>query len=245
MGQPFEQHRRAEVPASPEQVWEAIATGPGITSWFMGRTEVEAGLVRTVFGGYAPELAVSAEDRPHRFRYGSDPAPDGRFIAYEFLIEARAGASTIVRTVTSGFLPGDDWADEYEAMTLGTDFFFATLVEYLTSFPGRHATPVTAFGPEGRDWPSTRTGLAAGLGLAEPVTAGAPTHSDLGSLGDIAGTVYFASPHAIGIRTGNALVRFLEGFQKGHVAAHLFFEPIPDTTAAEQAWAAWLAQFGQ
>ena len=24
-----------EVPGTPEQVWEAIATGPGITSWFV------------------------------------------------------------------------------------------------------------------------------------------------------------------------------------------------------------------
>ena len=35
-----------EVPGTPEQVWDAIATGPGIDSWFMGTTEVDAG--RTV-----------------------------------------------------------------------------------------------------------------------------------------------------------------------------------------------------
>ena len=31
-----------EVPGTPEQVWEAIATGPGISSWFVP-TEVEQG----------------------------------------------------------------------------------------------------------------------------------------------------------------------------------------------------------
>ena len=116
MGKRFEQRRDAEVPASPEEVWAAIATGPGIDSWFMGHSEVEpggdtdGGTVRTVFGEYAPELDVTAWDPPWRFGYRSGEAPDGRFIAYEFLIEGRGGGSTVVRAVTSGFIPGDDWA---------------------------------------------------------------------------------------------------------------------------------------
>ena len=43
MGHQFAQHHEAEVPASPDEVWAAIATGPGIDSWFMGRNEVKAG----------------------------------------------------------------------------------------------------------------------------------------------------------------------------------------------------------
>jgi uncharacterized protein YndB with AHSA1/START domain len=43
MGRKFENHQEVELDASPEQVWEAIATGPGIDSWFMGRNEVEQG----------------------------------------------------------------------------------------------------------------------------------------------------------------------------------------------------------
>jgi len=105
------------VPANPDEVWAAIATGPGIDSWFMGRNDVKpgpGGAVRTVFGEYAPELEVTAWDPAHRFAYRSGEAPDGRFIAYEFLIEGRSGSSTMLRTVTSGFLPGDDWADEFD-----------------------------------------------------------------------------------------------------------------------------------
>jgi uncharacterized protein YndB with AHSA1/START domain len=149
MGKRFEQRRDAEVPASPEEVWAAIATGPGIDSWFMGHSEVEpggagtgGGTVRTVFGEYAPELDVTAWDPPRRFGYRSGEAPDGRFIAYEFLIEGRGGGSTVLRAVTSGFIPGDDWADEFEAMTAGGDGYFRTLVEYLTHFSGRYAVPV-------------------------------------------------------------------------------------------------------
>jgi uncharacterized protein YndB with AHSA1/START domain len=162
MGHQFVQHQDAEVPSSPDDVWAAIATGPGIDSWFMGRNEVQpgpGGTVRTVFVEYAPELAVTGWDPARRFAYRSGEAPDGRFIAYEFLIEGQAGGSIVLRTVTSGFIPGDDWADEFEAMTLGGEMYFRTMVEYLTprppplaSFTGRFATPVTAFGPPGTDW---------------------------------------------------------------------------------------------
>ena len=41
MPQPFEIMLDVEVDATPEQVWEAIATGPGLGSWFLGESEIE------------------------------------------------------------------------------------------------------------------------------------------------------------------------------------------------------------
>jgi uncharacterized protein YndB with AHSA1/START domain len=32
----FEVREAIELEATPQQVWEAIATGPGLDSWFMG-----------------------------------------------------------------------------------------------------------------------------------------------------------------------------------------------------------------
>jgi uncharacterized protein YndB with AHSA1/START domain len=248
MGRHFEQRREEALPATPEQVWDAIATGPGITSWFMGRSEVEDGAVRTVFGDYAPELPVSAAERPSRFAYGSEPAPDGRFIAYEFLVEARDGGSAVIRTVTSGFLPGDDWADEYEAMTLGSEFYFRTLVAYVTSFAGRYARPVTAFGPEGRDWGRTRAAILRRLGLADPVAVGDAVHADLPGIGRVDGSVYAVNARTLGVRTDDALLRFIEGFGKGHIAGHLLFgaaasgatESDPVESGIDETWRAWM-----
>ena len=87
MGHEFAQQREAEVPARPDEVWAAIATGPGIDSWFMGRSQVEAGpqgTVRTVFGDYAPRAA------DHRVGPGS-PAR----------LRQRAGAATAGSSRTS------------------------------------------------------------------------------------------------------------------------------------------------
>jgi uncharacterized protein YndB with AHSA1/START domain len=246
MGQPFEQRRNAEVPASPEEVWAAIATGPGIGSWFMGRNDVRppdaGGTVRTAFGDYAPELDVTAWDPPRRFGYRSGEAPDGRFIAYEFLIEGRAGGSTVLRTVTSGFIPGDDWADEYEAMTLGSELYFRTLVEYLTWFRGRFAAPVTAFGPPGTTWECDRAVLCRALGLPGAGAAGDRVRITAGEAGTVDGVVYFVNASTIGVRTPDAFYRFLRGFGKPVVASHQLFGAGANPEHAARAWTAWLAR---
>lgn len=220
MGHEFEGVDEVTVPATPEQVWDAIATGPGIDSWFMGRNEVEAGTaVRMAFGGYTPEHAITAWEPGERLAYGSAPAPDGRFVAYEFLIEGRDRSSTVLRMATSGFLPGDDWADEFEAMKRGGQLFFRTLVEYLTHFPGRTATPVTVFGPMITDWPAVRARLL-------------PAAASLGEL-------YFTNADTIGVRTDDALYRFMRGFRGPVVASHHLFGAV-DVAQAEQTWAGWL-----
>jgi uncharacterized protein YndB with AHSA1/START domain len=245
MGHPFEQHKHAEVPASPDEVWAAIATGPGIDSWFMGRNQVqpgEGGTVRTVFGDYAPELEVTGWDPARRFAYRSGEAPDGRFIAYEFLVEGRAGASTVLRVVTSGFVPGDDWADEFEAMTLGGELYFRTLVEYLTHFPGRFAVPVTAFGPAAAGWETDRAALCRQLGIGDPPHRGDQVSFAAGQIGTIDGIVYFANAHTIGVRTPDAIYRFLRGFAKPVIAAHQLFAADADSVRSTQAWESWLSR---
>ena len=251
MGERFEQRREAEVPASPEEVWAAIATGPGIDSWFMGHSEVEPGgdsggdgTVRTVFGEYAPELDVTAWDPPRRFGYRGRKAHDGRFIAYEFLIEGRGGGSTVLRAVTSGFIPGDDWADEYEAMTAGGDGYFRTLVEYLTHFSGRYAVPVTAFGPPaGTDWERDRALLCAALGLPRGAAPGDRARFTAAETGrPVEAVVYHTAGNVIGVRAPGAFYRFLRGFGHPVVAAHQLFSEDTDPGQAARAWESWLAR---
>jgi uncharacterized protein YndB with AHSA1/START domain len=241
MGKEFEREDSVEVDATPEEVWQAIATGPGIDSWLMGRNEVdaEAGVVSQAFGGYTPEYRITAWEPMHRLAYGGDPAPDGRFIAYEFLIEGRDQGSTVLRMATSGFLPGDDWEAEYDAMTKGGDLFFATLGTYLRHFAGRTAVPITVFGPAITDWPRGRATLLAALGLPETPKAGDPVHLDPAGLGRIDGEVYFANEHTVGIRTPDALYRFLRGFFGPINASHHLFSQA-DSEAEEAAWHAWL-----
>jgi len=54
------------------------------------------------------------------------------------------------------------------------------------------------------------------------------------------GVVYFENDDTIGIRTDDALYRFLRGFRGPVMACHHIFTDTDDTT--EQAWLAWLNQ---
>ncbi|MFI6291157.1 SRPBCC domain-containing protein [Nonomuraea sp. NPDC050790] len=231
MGHEFEIDRRAEVPATPEEIWAAIATGPGIDSWFMGRNQVADGAVTTVFGDYSPTTRITAAEPGARFAHGTETAPDGRFVAYEFLIEAQAGGSTVLRAVTSGFLPGDDWQDEFEAMSGGLELFFATLVEYLTHFRGRTATPLTVFGPPVPDWDQAWQALAKKLGLPHPAA-----HGDRVRLAGEEGVVYLVNSQNLAVRTPTALYRFMRGFHGPMIASHHLFGPDPGVD-----WSTWLA----
>ena len=237
MGKQFETRLDADLQATAQQVWDAIATGPGISSWFVGRTVFDGDTVRTAFGDdWIPAGRVTAREEPRHFSYRSDTADDGRFVAYEFLIEGRDGDATVLRSVTSGFLPGDDWGAEYEAMRYGTALFFATLVEYLRHFPGRTATPVSAFGPPVEDWPAQWRRLHAALGLTDP-RPGDRVTAQLGDLGAVEGEVYFTNPHTLGIRTPHAFYRFIRGLHGAMVAGHELFVPAP---GAAGAWTGFL-----
>ncbi len=108
MGHEFEATNEITVDATPEQVWAAVATGPGIDAWFMGRNVVEprlGGRARMVVGDFfTAESTVTAWERPHRFSYRSDEAEDGSFMAFEFLIEGR-GAGQHGHPVRTQWIP--------------------------------------------------------------------------------------------------------------------------------------------
>jgi uncharacterized protein YndB with AHSA1/START domain len=229
MGHEFNLQDEYSVEATPEQVWAAISTAGGIDSWFMGRNDVdpgEGGTVHTAFGEYAPPPStITAWEPPRRLCYGTSEAEDGRRIGYEFLVEARAGGSTVVRLVTSGFLPGDDWADEFEAMQGGMGLFYRTLREYLDHFAGRIGTPVTVFGPPVSDWDRTWANTRAMLDRS-PLKGG---------------TVYCDNGQTVGVRTPQALYRFVTGFRGPLMVMHIVFSDV-DTATEESAWRTWLEE---
>ena len=125
-------------------------------------------------------------------------------------------------------------------MTLGGEMYFRTLVEYLSYFAGRFAAPVTAFGPPGTTWARDRALLCRALGLPENPRPGDRATFTWNGTGPVEGVLYFANAHTIGVRTQDALYRFLRGFAKPSIAAHHLFAEDADPAQAERAWEAWL-----
>ncbi|MER7753998.1 SRPBCC domain-containing protein [Kitasatospora sp. NPDC097643] len=241
MTHPFEIELETVLPAGPEQVWEAVATGPGIDSWFMGRNHVEAregGTATMDTGGHRGEALITAYEPGERFATRTPTAEDGRFMAFEYLIEGREGGSTVLRVVHSGLL-GDDWQDEYDALRRGWPFHLGTLHQYLTHFPGRTALPVFAAAPTGdRSAQDVRTVLARALSLPTPVTVGARAHAEPADLPPLDGEVVWADDERFEIRTTDGIYTFHQGPGIA-LSFHHLFGPAP--AGAETAWQRWLA----
>jgi uncharacterized protein YndB with AHSA1/START domain len=231
MAERFDIHKEVALDATPGQVWDAIATGPGLACWFMPM-ELEAGNEPVV--GWEPG---------RRLAIRTPPADDGSTQAFEYLIEAAAGGTTILRLVHSGFL-ADDWNDEFESMTgMGWDMYLHTLDQYFTHFAGRRAVYVEAEGPpssaSGAAWPL----LIDALRVDTPAELGVPVNLDVPGAGAVHGVVDYLSPNFVGVRTVDALIRFHGRAPIGMAVAvshHAYVEEI-DSAATARAWESWLA----
>jgi uncharacterized protein YndB with AHSA1/START domain len=144
-----------QVPGTPEQVWRAIATAEGISSWMMP-TDLDAreGGALTFHMGPDGESRgrVTAFEPTRRIAFEEDWAtlsghPDAAVtpLVTEFLVEARSGGTCVVRVVSSAFGTGADWENEFwEEMNTGWAPMLDNLRLYLTHFPEQHARTLWA-----------------------------------------------------------------------------------------------------
>ena len=135
-----------EVPGTPEEVWRAIATGPGISAWFVPAAFAEkAGKPVSLTLSFGPGMDSVAKitiwDPPHRFGAEGEAAPGSPPIADEWIVEAKAGGTCIVRVVHSLFASTDDWDGQLEGMEQGWPSIFKILRLYLTHFRGLPCAP--------------------------------------------------------------------------------------------------------
>jgi uncharacterized protein YndB with AHSA1/START domain len=243
MGHRFELPQEGDVAAPIERVWEAIATGPGWDSWFMGRNEIEqreGGTVSFGIGDWIETSTIEAFDPPHRFVSQSSPGSDGVFHRFDYHLEEREGGGTRVKYVHSGML-GDDWEAEYEGMSEGDPMYFRKLLEYVTYFPGRFATSIEAIGPNaGEDRARAMATFRAALGLDDDVAEGDRVRLTPEGLDPIEGVVDHVSPSFLGVRTDDAMYRFIRGFEGTMIVGHHLFREGVDHAAVEADWRAWL-----
>ena len=160
-----------EVPGTPEEVWQAIATGPGISSWFVPTTfEEHDGTPVAVTSNFGPGMesraVMTAWDPPRMFAAQGEGWGGSPPIATEWSVEARPGGVCVVRVVHSLFASTDDWDNQLEGTESGWPGFFRTLRIYLTHFRGQRSAIMQfvapAPGTEAEAWDT----LTAALGLS-------------------------------------------------------------------------------
>lgn len=137
-----------EVPGTPEQVWQAIATGPGISSWFVPTTvepKVGGETTSDFGGGMLATAKITAFEPPLRFvaeapGWGEGMPP----VATEWTVEAKGGGACLVRVVHSMFASTDDWDGQLEGTEHGWPLYFRVLRHYLAEFVGQPSAQVMA-----------------------------------------------------------------------------------------------------
>ena len=248
-----------EVPGAPEEVWEAIATGPGISSWFYptdveqrvgGRLEYHTGSPMDV------PATVTVWDPPHGFSHeGKDCGPDGPPTATEWTIEPRAGGRCLLRVVHSLFASTDDWDDQLDNFEAGWPVCFAVLRPYLAHFGGQRASIIRATGAADGSatdaWHALLAALdAGGLSPGEPWTFSPPGHPDFAGVleesrsGRQPCTVFRLDRPAPGI----AVASTYKIAERATVTLSIYFYGDGATAAAardEEAWQTWMtSRFG-
>jgi uncharacterized protein YndB with AHSA1/START domain len=165
----------AEIPGTPEDVWQAIATGPGISSWFVP-TEFEAGPDGTpskVISHFGPTpdmdnaAAITAWEPPHRFAAESPMGiPNAPVFATEWVVEGRSGGTCVVRVVHSFFADSDEWDAQLTGTESGWPGFFRILRLYVAHFRGQQSKILQLMAMSAASEDEIWNKLTGALGLA-------------------------------------------------------------------------------
>jgi uncharacterized protein YndB with AHSA1/START domain len=160
-----------EVPGTPEEVWQAIASGPGISAWFTPAEFEELDgkpvAVKLDFGpGMESTSKITKWDPPRMFaKEGAGWFPGSPPIATEFSVEARAGGVCLVRVVQSLFASTDDWDDQLIGTESGWPGAFRILRLYLTHFRGQRSAFMRFMAPLAGTVVEAWATMTAALGL--------------------------------------------------------------------------------
>ena len=242
------------VPGTPEEVWEAVASGPGITAWFVP-AKVEGrvgGTVELDFGpGYGSEVArVTAWEPPRRFvtEVTGEGRPD---FAFEWLVEARGGGTCVVRLINSGFGDGAGWDAEFDATEAGWRLFLYNLRLYLTHFPGQPCASVLVNGKAAGPVPRAYAELAAIVGLPADAAEGQPVAATAAGVPALAGVAERVTDHMLTVLLEKPApgIGFVAAEPAGDGSAHasvylyLFGDGVAEVAAGEEpAWRAWMGR---
>jgi hypothetical protein len=228
----FECNREVVLPASPEQVWDAVATTAGNAAWQFPN-EIDPA-----------SPAVTAWDPPRHFAVRHQQGD--WFNALEYAIEGREGGTSLLHYAHSGIFV-EDWDTQYDAVQQHTDFYLHTLSEYLEHFNGRTATyigevPGGIQGPPTSATPDGFQRLQQALGLDAHPSEGDSVRLTPQGLEPLEGVLDYLQPNFMGVRTADALYRFFGRNAFGApvgMSVHMFLDGV-DPEKIKQSWQNWL-----
>lgn len=183
-------------------MWRAIATGPGITSWYVPhQVEEREGGTATASFGPGPEMQVpgrvAAWEPPRGVVFDGGEGVGG--LAFEWLVEARDGGTCVVRLVNSGFGEGQPWDDQYDDMVNGWRTFLLKLRLHMEHFAGRSAMPSLPMAAWPLDPDQAWHELTSALTIPETPALGDRLELNPGGGGHLAGRVVDVAPRRVAL----------------------------------------------
>jgi hypothetical protein len=210
-----------------------------------------------VFGhedGFTSTGTVAAWEPPRRFVYEEEEvagAEQSQPIATEWLVEAKAGGTCVVRLVMSGFGHGDDFEKARESFSSGWKTALHDLRLYLTHFAGQVAAPITASGTvQGHTRDEVWARLIDALGVPADSVPGDPVTASADGSASLSGTVELTEPGIVTLlldepAPGLALIGAGGPGDEVYtfVRAHLFGDGAAAAAARDEpVWQAWLGE---
>jgi Activator of Hsp90 ATPase homolog 1-like protein len=160
-----------------DEVWRAVATGPGNTSWYVPTTiEEHAGGATTSRFGEGPEMVVHGRvtvwDPPRRVCFdGGEEAAAAGGMTFDWMVEDGPGDLHTVRLLNGGFPDTPEGQAQKAAMEGGWGLFLQNLQLHLEHFRGEDGTSMLPMaggpGPRADVW--RRVTAALGLPAAPSV----------------------------------------------------------------------------
>lgn len=247
---------QCEVPGTPEEVWEAIATGPGISAWFVpAEFEERDGRPVSLTLNFGPGMEscspVTEWDPPRRFsKQDKGWFPGSPPIATEWSVGAKSGGVCVVRVVQSLFASTDDWDRQLSGTESGWPGCFRILRIYLAHFRGQRCTMMTFMAPVAGTAADAWAQMTEALGL-DGVEAGQEwaVPADVPALGGVVEHLSQKPPGAL-LRTdqpGPGTAALYTMTYGGSVLAvfnfYLYGDQAAETAERETPrWQAWIQQ---
>jgi uncharacterized protein YndB with AHSA1/START domain len=236
----FEVRWEGELPASPENVWDALTRHADGYLW---KVEYEPWVGGAERGLTAGGGTVTAWDPGRHFATRTRPETERDGVnELHFRLEP-LGAITYLRYTHRCAVPADDHDRQLEACRQHTAFYNHSLGQYACHFAGREPAYVSVEAPES----SAQGGFVAlrrALGVADDVVPGDPVSLTPAGIEPIDGVVDYATDAFLGVRSADALYRLYGrdawGWPVG-VAHHLFADGV-EQAASERAWDDWVAR---
>lgn len=130
------------VSATPQEVWDAIATAEGLERWFPLDAGVKPGVGGTLFTSWRNEhqwtCPITIWEPPLRLRnlWCAADTPEPQQMGVDWFI-SRDGNETVIRLVHFGIGFGGEWDQMYDGVSRGWEFELESLRRALDEHPGQ------------------------------------------------------------------------------------------------------------